>query len=482
MTALDLRAKAAHGTMVVSILSVIGTLLERLSQFILPLYLMPLDFGLFALAVSFYGVLGIVGELGMTTYLVRVREGFEDVARTAFVLRLGLSLVLIVGSVGLGWVASHVYADSRLLIPIVVLAMGLILQSFAMVPRAVAFRKLDFSHAAVPDSVGKFVGVFATIALAIAGFAYWSPVYGMIAGLIVGTSLLIATSRWRPKLGFRPETAQKILRFGGVVALSTFAAFIARFVDYAVVGFFLGVAVLGYYSIAFSWGVNFAGNLSSILTYTSYSILSNVADVPARSRRVYMENLRYYTYLAPCLSIGVAVLAPQLVLGIYGSAWSPAIVVMQILAPVGVLVGYGALASDALYALGRPKIILFVSWLEAAILVTLVPPATILFGLLGTGLAVFIGVTIVTALMTRHAARALGISRADVLPLGRNSAITVLGATVAGFAVSSLLPASFPALVVGTATIVFFYVGIWQLLTRGRYLEDLWKVIGRAFS
>ena len=109
--------------MVVSILSVIGTLLERLSQFILPLYLMPLDFGLFALAVSFYGVLGIVGELGMTTYLVRVREGFEDVARTAFVLRLGLSLVLIVGSVGLGWVASHVYADSRLLIPIVVLAM-----------------------------------------------------------------------------------------------------------------------------------------------------------------------------------------------------------------------------------------------------------------------------------------------------------------------------------------------------------------------
>jgi len=95
---------------------------------------------------------------------------------------------------------------------------------------------------------------------------------------------------------------------------------------------------------------------------------------------------------------------------------------------------------------------------------------------------VFLGVTIVTALMTRHAARALGISRGDVLPLGRNSAITVLGAAGAGFAVSSLLPASFLALVVGTATIVFFYVGIWELLTRGRYLEDLWKVIGRAFS
>src|SRR5207247_6183083 len=101
MTALDRRAKAAHGTMVVSILSVIGTLLERLSQFILPLYSTPLDFGLFALAVSFYGVLGIVGELGMTSYLVWVREGCEDVAGTAFVLRSGVSLVWCRWSVAL---------------------------------------------------------------------------------------------------------------------------------------------------------------------------------------------------------------------------------------------------------------------------------------------------------------------------------------------------------------------------------------------
>src|SRR3972149_1889721 len=102
-----LRQTGAKGVFLIFVLKAIGTLAGRLTQVVLPLFLLPSDFGIFALAVLFSGILGLVGEFGMSTELIRRKDRFEEAANTAFLIRLTMTMVLIAAATVVGWVASQ---------------------------------------------------------------------------------------------------------------------------------------------------------------------------------------------------------------------------------------------------------------------------------------------------------------------------------------------------------------------------------------
>src|SRR5437773_12352063 len=77
-TADSLRPKAALGVLLMILLSVIGTALARIAKIILPLFLLPSDFGLFALATFFTGFLSLFADLGFSTTLITRHERFKS--------------------------------------------------------------------------------------------------------------------------------------------------------------------------------------------------------------------------------------------------------------------------------------------------------------------------------------------------------------------------------------------------------------------
>lgn len=478
----SLRQKAARGVMVVAVLKVLGTTVARISQLLLPLYLLPADFGLFALAAFFSGVLLLVGELGISTYLVRLKDRFEESADTAFALRLIMATALLIFSIILGWAASILYSEPRLVLPTIVLSIGLFLNALSMVPRVLALRSLDFARAAVPDNVGRFTGSLGTLGLAILGFAYWSPVYGSIAGLALGTSLQIAVTRWKPRLRLDPQTAKDIVRFGQYVTMALFASFIAHSVDNAIIGLLLGVSALGFYTVAYSWGVYFVSNLAALIASVSYPFLSHVANAPERLRRVFSENIRYYSLLSMCLGLGVATLAPLFVRSFYGDVWVPTILPMQILSFVGLLLGYATIASDALYTVGKPKLVSIILWSEAVVLLVVLPPATLLGGITGTSLAALGGAAFASVALAVVASRELGIGIATwVKPLAKPLEAGIL-ASLLGAIVSVLVLPSILSFVIVLAVYLGSYVGALQLLTKGRFLADMKELLRLAIT
>src|SRR5438132_11212044 len=140
----SLRPKAARGVLLMIVLSVIGTALARVAQFILPLFLLPSDFGLFALATFFMGLLSLFAVLGLSTGLVSKREGFDTAANTAFTLRLLTTCSLFASSLGVGWIASRLYGQPELNLLIIGLAVGLFFHSYTMVPTVSSDRAILF--------------------------------------------------------------------------------------------------------------------------------------------------------------------------------------------------------------------------------------------------------------------------------------------------------------------------------------------------
>ena len=125
----SLRGRAARGALHVLALKAIGTVVGRLSEIILPLFLLPADLGVFALAAFFSGLLALGGELGMSTALVRWKDRFAEAANTAFVLRLALAVALVGGSLALGWGASqNGYVFTYIGVIIVIMQGGVVAQ------------------------------------------------------------------------------------------------------------------------------------------------------------------------------------------------------------------------------------------------------------------------------------------------------------------------------------------------------------------
>ncbi|MGQ0797110.1 MAG: oligosaccharide flippase family protein [Methanobacteriota archaeon] len=473
----SLRETAAKGTLLIVVLKVTGTAIGRISQLILPFYLLPSDFGIFALASFFFGFLTLASDLGMSTDLIRRRGDFEEAARTAFGLRLVLAVGGIVGSLGVGLGAAFLFAEPRVTLPIVVLSIGLLFQATSMVPRAIALRRLDYRRGAVPDHIGKFTGSLATIGLAIVGLAYWSPVYGTVLGLGLGASLQIASSRWRPRAGLRADLARDILRFGQFVTLTSFANFVAHSIDAAFVGLFLGVTALGIYAFAYSWGVYFVSNLSSVFGAVAYPLFAHIADAPARLRRAYLGNLRYYAYAAAPVGAGIVVLAPLFVETIYDATWLAAVVPMQILAVVGLLLGFAGIAGDALYALGRSRRVFLLSAAEAVLLVVLFPVATTRFGLVGTSLAAAAGAAFLAGALSRSLCRELGIAWREWLRAIGAPCLAVVAMAPVAFALLPSVPRTPPHLALALGTFALVFVGLLQAITSGRFLSEFRRIL-----
>jgi len=476
----SLRQQAARGFLVVFSLKIAGTVVARVSQLILPLFLLPSDFGILALAFFFSGLLAMIADLGISADLVRRKDRLEEAFDTALVLRIVLAVILVGVSAVIGWAASLAYQDPRVALPVVILSLGLVFQALSMVPRVISTRNLDFIRATLPDSLGKFAAAALTIGLAVVGFAYWSGVYGAVIGAFVGMTLQIVSSAWRPRFRFRRDLAREIVGFGKFVTFAVLANFVAHSVDSLIVGAILGISPLGFYVVAYSWGVYFTSNLSSVLSPLTYPVLSRVSDDPSRLKRAFAENMRYFGYIAACLSTGVATFAPMFVRSFYGPEWAPVIDPMRILPVTGLLLGYAAIMADALTAVGRSRTVFIINWIEVGIVLVLLPLGTVYGGLIGASVATSIGASFVAISLARLCSRRIRMAYSDWFDVLSRPAIAAATALLVGTMWTILVPPSVWALLVGLTLFIGVYIGVLQTSTRGRFLADLRELLRLA--
>ncbi len=478
----SLRRTAVRGVALVAALSVVGTLVGRVAQLILPYYLTPSDFGIFALAYFFFNFMSLVWDLGITTDLVRRNTRVDDAIRSGTSIRLGIALTAIPSAFLIGWIATWAFPRAPLLAPLCVLSLGIVFQALSMQPRVVALRRLDFRRGAIPDAVGKVSGVVITVALAVVGFAYWSPVYGTVAGLLVAAVLQMATSTEPTRLGYERKVAKEVIGFGKFVTFTGLANIVALSADTFFVGLLLGVAPLGFYSIAASWGVSLTSSVYSIMGPVSYPVFSQTAGSVARVRRVFLENVRYYSAVSFCLATGICVLAPLFIASFYGGTWSPSIVPMQILSATGLFLGYTNMSADLLNSLGRSRVLFVRTAFSALLVVLILPVGTISLGLIGTSLAMVGGAAVLATLLAHSVSRALSIgAMAWIGVLYQPAAASVLAAVPVLIVGHYISPSIRTCLLIGLLY-VCGYVVVMQLMTRGKFLSELRSLLRVALA
>lgn len=310
----------------------IGVVLARL--------LPPEDFGLIGLAWIVVGFAELFVSLGLGPALIQKKELNERHIRVGFTLSLVMSLVMAAAVYLIAPWGAVLLRDSRVTPILQVLCGMFVVRGMGVTSRALLSRRLAFRPLFIISLAGAVgYGVLATV-LAFTGFGVWSLVYGSLLQAAIGTGLSFGYARHsvRP-LASRGEF-QDLAAFGAGISLASVFNYVARKGDYFIAGRLLGPAPLGLYTRAFNLmslpTSAFVQGLGSVL----FPVMSKMQDQPARFRGAYINSMSVMAFGVIPLMAFVVILAPEIIIGIYGDNWAGAVAPLQIL---GLFGAFGAL-------------------------------------------------------------------------------------------------------------------------------------------
>jgi O-antigen/teichoic acid export membrane protein len=318
--------------------------------------LLPEDYGMMTTGMLFLDLADLLAEAGVGRALVQKKDlTAADLAQgftLSLLLSTGLYAVLFVGA---GPAAAHL-GRPDFAVFLRILSLLLFLVPYRAVTIALLERDLLMGKRSAVQLAGAAVQTVLVLGLALAGAGYWALAGGALAARLIEAAVLAATSGWRPRLARPRRAAAALVRFGMHVSFASVLSFAFNNADFAVLGWLLGPAVLGYYSVAFQLISLPVQKITSTANQVMYPVYCRLQDDRPRLRDWYLRLTAVQSFIALPALAGLALVAADAVPFLLGDRWRPAVLPLQLLCPVGALMVVGAGLPPLFNALGRPDI------------------------------------------------------------------------------------------------------------------------------
>lgn len=315
----------------------------------------PSDFGVVALATVFVTVLKKGVNTGFTFSLVQCPKATDIHLNTTFWAGL---IVAFCGAVGVASIAlfGSGFVETRgvdQLLPW--LSSILVVSSLSIVQRSWLTRNFRFRPLAIKSVLGIVSGGVIALIMAWKGLGLWSLVVQQIVTAVVECFVLWRAVAWRPKFVFSWKVFRELFSFGKFVTASSLVSGIAHRSDLFVIGYFLGLTEVGIYVMAQRLLQLGREVLTQAAQQVAFPTFSRLQEEPERMRWAFHEGVRLTSMLTFPSFIGLACLAPEVTLVLFGEKWAPAIPIVRILAVAGLVQSMVHLNGAIVLAKGRPQ-------------------------------------------------------------------------------------------------------------------------------
>ena len=471
---MTLKTKVLEGTFWVSTVSVINQMLTFVSSIALARLLVPDDFGAVAIAMLVINGLKILYDLGLAQALIYHKDEQNNMAPTVFFLIVLTASALYLVVVFATPAIAHFYRMGILgqILPIMALAMPI--SALGRVPGIMLEKKLGFRKLALPETASFLCYATVSVALAYLGYGVWSIVWGRVLQSTVSTILLFRGSKWRPKMVFVIPEAARALKYGKDLLATSIMVFFFNYYDNAVIGKAVGQYDLGLYSAAYNLASLPATFLMVQLNRVLFPSLTQLrhTNEPAM-RNLYLEATRFAALLALPSALGLYVLAPNIVIGLYTEKWAGAIDLLKILSIFGLMRCLGSLPGSLFQATGKQSIMPKVMAAQSIPVLIVLYPIALRTGAAGVAWTMTIAIFMSVMFSTYKAMAIIEVSVQDLVrrliaPVGASLAMS---GVLAGLAprMAHNMGNLMLLLVVG----VIVYGTCLLLLTRGKIVGEI---------
>ncbi len=385
---MELRKKVVDGLSWSAAASLINQVLNAGTKIIVARLLFPEDFGVFAMALILINFLSLFTGFGFMSAMIYKKEDPEKTLGTAFILSFFFGAILFVVSFLSSGLIAAFFNHPELKLMIEVLSVCFICDSLSYIMSGSLLKNLEFKRKTIVDVVSACLYGFFVIMLAYLEFGVWSLIIGYIIQRMVVILLLLIISPQKPRFVFDKEIAKEIMHFGKYVAATSLFAWFIISIDNIVVGKMLGDESLGYYSFAFTIASLPVLSITHIFNTVFHPIYASLQDDKGRLKKAYLQSLEISLLFILPITIGLFLTAEKIVIVLLGEKWASMIIILKILSIYCIFRAVCSHISQLLEGIGMPKNASLLLLVESIILVILLIPGILLFGVVGVAFAV----------------------------------------------------------------------------------------------
>ncbi|MBN1810013.1 MAG: lipopolysaccharide biosynthesis protein [Planctomycetes bacterium] len=477
----DLGRQAARGSAVVFAMTFVAKLVALGVVAILARLLAPEDYGLIGMITPVIGFLNIFSDLGLRMATVQKHDLTDAQVSSLFWINLaGSSATTAVVALCAPLIASF-YSEPRL-VPVAVLAsLTFVLSGLGIQHSALLMRRLLFGRATFCELASILLGGAVGIFMALRGFGVFA-LAGQLLGQAAGRTLSAwILSGWIPGPPRRNAGIRKMLSFGGYLTGFNILNYLSQTADKVILGFVWGAVPLGLYSKAYTlmlWPLLWLTNPLGTVMMPALAKLSRDGD---RLAAAYGRGLRFVCVTVLPLMALMMVLADEVVLMLYGGAWTEAAPVFRALCVGGVWLALANSAYHLMVASGNSRR-LFRGMACLLMLLLLAFSFGIRYGQLGLAYANSIAMSLGVPLYLWYLYASAGFPVRRVFSAAAGPAIAALVAGSAAWTLKSFALSDFSAMVILAACAAvhgMVYLLILRTFFRGTLSETLGWALAR---
>jgi PST family polysaccharide transporter len=321
--------------------------------------LTPADFGIQSAVVTITAFFGSLAETGVGSAIVQHDDLEQPELSSIFWSGLAASLVAYLSIVAAAPLIARLFTSATLEQVLPVAALNVVFLGTAIVPGALLRRRLAFATMARAKATGAVAGAIVAVATALAGGRYWALIGYSLSAVAVQTVFICRASRWSPSRTLRLAHLARVRGYAGSMVSFLTMNYWSRNLDNLLIGRFLGIASLGYYSVA----QRLVGAPLQLLTGSIAPLLhptfAAMGDDAPRQRAAYLDLVRVTALLTFPVGATLWALSDPLVLVVAGPAWMPSAPVVRALGllaaiqPVNMLCGSVFMARNAAHVMLR---------------------------------------------------------------------------------------------------------------------------------
>lgn len=338
---------------------VVGIVLARL--------LSPDDYGLIGIITIFTAVCTAIINGGFSTALIRKNDCTDDDYNTAFIVNLGLSLVLYAVIFLCSPLIANFFGKQELVALTRVSSITMIIGALAIVQQTRLTKRIDFKTQTKISLISAITSGMIGIGMALAGCGVWSLVCQSIASQLLRTILLWFYNKWVPRLRFSKTSFNDLFGFGWKMMVSSVLNSVWNELYQVVVGKWYSPATLGQYTRAIQFSNIFSSNLTSVIERVSYPVLSNIQDEKERMVAAYRRIIKLTMFFAFTGTFALGAVSEPLLYCLIGEKWHEAATYLPLICLVASLYPLHSLNLNMLKVQGRSDLFLFLEILKKII-------------------------------------------------------------------------------------------------------------------
>jgi PST family polysaccharide transporter len=351
---------ATRGTFEVSRI-LVGIVLARL--------LTPHQYGIAGMVLVVVAFEPVLSGTGLASALIQRHVITERERSTVFWVNAAVGLLVCIIFCAASGLVADFYRQPEVQPLFVAMAFDVLFASLASVQTQLLIRDMNFKSLELRSIGGMVAGAIAAVIIAMAGGGAWALVAQQLTFSIVALILLWRLSAWRPRFLFSRECLRELRAFGGNVSGMMVMGQLTGNTDNLLIGRFLGAYSLGLYALGYNLIFAPVGRICQPLVAVFYPVICRVQNDLLRVASVWLRLLRLAAAVAVPATLGMIVVAPDMVPVVFGPHWRAATPVIQILAGIAFLFGIQNINNIVLQATSHTQLLFRFSCAQLALCV-----------------------------------------------------------------------------------------------------------------